>query len=156
MMFTIVAAALLFCALPNITGSEETKPRATIENQIQSIHDQLDRVDQEVKGIRLTILTLMKAMLDSSSPSEIVEKILQSDEEAAKLPMALAQCKADWMNHPAAHEDKSSGAFASGDYLAACMESHGYRHRMACLATPDSESCYDPTSFPNKLRSMVE
>ena len=68
---------------------------------------------------------------------------------------ALSQCKVDWMNRPATREDKSS-APTSGDYLAACMESHGYRHRVACLATPDSESCYDPTSFPNKLRSMVE
>lgn len=67
---------------------------------------------------------------------------------------ALSQCKVDWMNHP--HEDKSSGALTSGDYLAACMESHGYRRRLACLATPDSEACYDPTSFQNKLRSIVE
>jgi hypothetical protein len=69
---------------------------------------------------------------------------------------ALSQCKVDWMNHPAGRDDKSSGSLTSSDYLAACMESHGYRHRLACLATPDSESCYDPTSFPNKLRSMVE
>jgi hypothetical protein len=128
MMFTIIAAPLSLCALPNITGGEETKPRATIENQTQSIHDQLDKVDQEVQGIKLTILTLMKAMLDSSSPSEIMEKILQSDDDKeAKRLMALAQCKVDWMNHPAAREDKSSGALSSGDYLAACMGSHGYR-----------------------------
>jgi hypothetical protein len=69
---------------------------------------------------------------------------------------ALSQCKVDWMNHPAAREDKSSGALSSSDYLAACMESHGYRRRVACLATADSEACYDPTSFQNKLRSMVE
>ena len=69
---------------------------------------------------------------------------------------ALSQCKIDWMNRPAAHEDKSSSALTSSDYLAACMESHGYRHRVACLATADSESCYDPTSFQNKLRSIVE
>jgi hypothetical protein len=70
---------------------------------------------------------------------------------------ALSQCKVDWMNHSAGHEDKSNGTLTIGDYLAACMESHGYRHRMACLATPpDSASCYDPTSFQNKLRSMVE
>lgn len=64
---------------------------------------------------------------------------------------ALSQCKVDWMNHPAA-----SGTITGSDYLAACMESHGYRRRVACLATADSESCYDPTSFQNKLRSMVE
>jgi hypothetical protein len=69
---------------------------------------------------------------------------------------ALSQCKVDWMNHSASHEDKSSGTLTIADYLAACMESHGYRHRMACLATPDSASCYDPTSFQNKIRSMVE
>jgi hypothetical protein len=69
---------------------------------------------------------------------------------------ALSECKVDWMNHSAGHEDKSSGTPTIGDYLAACMESHGYRHRMACLAAPDSASCYDPTSFQNKLRSMVE
>jgi hypothetical protein len=55
------------------------------------------------------------------------------------------------MNRPAAREDKSSGALSSGDYLAACMESHGYRRRVACLATADSESCYDPTNFATLL-----
>jgi hypothetical protein len=30
---------------------------------------------------------------------------------------ALGQCKVDWMNHPAAHEDKSSGPIKSGDYI---------------------------------------
>jgi hypothetical protein len=69
---------------------------------------------------------------------------------------ALSQCKVDWINHPAAHEDKSSATIMSGDFLAACMESHGYRRRATCLATADTDSCYDPTSFQNKLRSIIE
>jgi len=69
---------------------------------------------------------------------------------------ALGQCKVDWMNHPAAHEDKSSGPIKSGDYITACMEAHGYRRQPSCSATVDVESCYDPASFENMLQSLLD
>src|SRR5215468_12158120 len=69
---------------------------------------------------------------------------------------ALSHCKVDWMNHPAARDDKSSGALSSSDYLAACMESHGYRRRVACLATADSESCYDPISPNGRQKALAQ
>jgi hypothetical protein len=69
---------------------------------------------------------------------------------------ALGQCKVDWMNHSAPREEKSDGSISSDDFLAACMEAHGYRHRLGCWTATDIGSCYDPTSFQNKLRSLIE
>jgi hypothetical protein len=132
-----MAAALLLCAFPKLTGSEEkpNPPPANIEDQIRLLNDQLNSIDRRLTEIELGLMVTGNFL----SP-EAVRTVL-----AAKRPMALSQCKIDWMNHPAAREEKSSGALTSGDYLAACMESHGFRRRVACLATPDSETCYDPT-----------
>ena len=146
-----VAVLLLLCGFPGTTASEEQcpPPLAPIE-QFDSFKSKVDQTFDRIES-----------MIDQSRrPPEFAEKIKSTissvevaalnliDQITGRKLVVFGQCKMNWINHQAAHEDKPSGALTSGDYLAACMMSQGYQRRVACSVTPDSESCYDPIYAP--------
>jgi len=146
-----VAVLLLLCGFPGTTASEEQcpPPLAPIE-QFDSFKSKVDQTFDRIES-----------MIDPSRrPPEFAEKIKSTtssvevaalnliDQITGRKLVLFGQCKMNWINHQAAHEDKASGTLTSGDYLAASMMSQGYQHRIACSVTPDSESCYDPIYAP--------
>jgi hypothetical protein len=150
-MFGMFIAALLLCGFPKTTASEEQRPPplAPIE-QFDSFKSKVDQTFDRIESV----------IDQSRGPPEVAEKIksaISSVEVAAlnfidhitgRKLVVFGQCKMNWINHPAAHEDEPSGTLTSGDYLAACMMSQGYQRRVACSVTLDSESCYDPIYAP--------
>jgi hypothetical protein len=53
-----MAAALLLCAFPKLTGSEEkpNPPPANIEDQIRLLNDQLNSIDRRLTEIELGLM----------------------------------------------------------------------------------------------------
>jgi hypothetical protein len=140
---------LSFQKIYTLDGREQEGPSSECETRVN-----VDPAQSGRDWIRERLSWIGEKFFPSGAAHE-VEPCPSDKDEESKLQMALAQCKVDWMNHPSAREDKSSGAPSSSDYLAACMESHGYRHRVACLATADSESCYEPIHPGERYKALA-